>query len=83
MGWKQDLQVRDLESDQRLELTCRSCGHVRFVTAGELLQDRDNRTFYLDEVETKTTCIRFGCRGKVRLALIGMSDVGGFIGGIA
>ncbi len=83
MGWKQDLQVRDLEPDQRLELTCRSCGHVRFVTAGKLSQDRDSRTLYLDEVETKTLCIRLGCRGKVRLALIGTTDVGGFVGGMA
>ncbi len=83
MGWKQDLQVRDLEPDQRLELTCRSCGHVRFMTAGSLLQDRDKRTLYLDEVEAKAACIRRGCRGTIRLALIGVSDVGGFVGGLA
>jgi hypothetical protein len=37
VNWKSQVQLRDLDHAARFELTCRRCGTVRFVTAGELL----------------------------------------------
>ncbi len=43
MSWKRDLQLRDLEDDQSLELTCRLCGHTHYETPARLLRRADLR----------------------------------------
>lgn len=82
MSWLSTLQVRDLGEADRLEVTCRSCGTMRWITRGELM-DRNAGHLWLDEVQARTRCRKYGCGGSVRLALTHMRLTSGFTGGIA
>jgi len=82
MNWKHELQLRDLPADQRLELTCKQCGHTHYRTAREL-QARPELSFcWLDEIESDECCHRRGCHGRVRLALCHDHSTSGFVGGL-
>lgn len=83
MNWKTTLQVRDLDSKQRIEVTCKSCGHVHYLTAAVIMKSPEREFLYLDEVERETVCRARGCRGAVRIALVRPSDTSGFVGGMA
>lgn len=82
-GWKNTLQIRDLDSQQRMELTCKNCGHVRYLTSSDVLAQGGRSTLYLDEVERRARCKMRGCKGQVRLALPRRGDTSGFVGGLA
>lgn len=83
MNWKMALQVRDLAPEDRLELTCRKCGHLRYLT-GKALQARKGASqLYLDEVETRARCTQRGCNGGMRMAMPAQGETSGFVGGIA
>lgn len=83
-GWKSQIQVRDLDAAQRLEMTCRRCGHVHFVTQEQLLaSDEEAQYRYLDEIEARGKCPSRGCGGGVRLAIEHQKKMTGFVGGIA
>lgn len=83
MNWKTNMQVRDLEHGQRIEVTCRSCGHVHFLTREGILKAPQREFLYLDELERETVCRARGCRGTVRIALVRKGDASGFVGGMA
>ncbi len=83
MNWKSQVQLRDLDHAARFELTCRRCGTVRFVTAGELLALGDFGHLWLDEVERRARCRQRGCGGVMRLAMPHAGEAKGFVGGIA
>ncbi len=84
MSWKHDIQLGDLEGDQRIEVTCRRCGHSRYVRISELLDRETQKDMtpqaYLDEVEARLACRR--CRGAVRITLIDGGETSGFVGGL-
>ena len=82
-SWKDTLQLGDLDPDQRLEMTCKRCGHVHYLTPATLIAARGRATLYLDEVERRTLCKARGCKGAVRLALSRKGDTSGFVGGMA
>lgn len=83
MNWKMALQVRDLAPEDRLELTCRKCGHLRYLT-GKALQARKGASqLYLDEVEARARCTQRGCNGGMRMAMPAQGETSGFVGGIA
>ena len=81
--WKQNVQVRDLDEDQRLEFTCKSCGHVHYLTRKLICTSAEREFLYLDEVEAETICRARGCRGSVRLAMVRVGDTSAFIGWLA
>ena len=83
MNWKANLQVRDLDDDQRLEMTCKVCGHVHYLTKRIITKPPEREFLYLDEVERETICRARGCRGAVRLALVRSGETSGFVGGLA
>jgi hypothetical protein len=83
VSWQDAIQLRDLEIDARLELTCRECGKVRFVTVGELLALGDFGHLWLSEVQERARCRQRGCRSPMRLAMPNRGDTKGFVGGIA
>ena len=83
MNWRSNIQVLDLEPDDRLELTCRSCGRMRWLTATELLARREAARLTLGEVEARARCRQRGCHGHMRLAMPSPQDTAGFVGGIA
>lgn len=70
MSWKYEIQVRDLDPDQKLEITCKSCGHVHYVTQKLICNSPEREFLYLDEIEKETVCKARGCRGAVRLAMV-------------
>lgn len=83
MTWKTAIQVRDLDPDDRLELVCRQCGHLRYLTGASLQARKGADDLYLDEIEAKARCTQRGCNGTVRMALPPRGDTSGFVGGIA
>lgn len=84
MTWKQQLQVRDLAPNQRLEMTCRICGHVHYLTRDLICVSAEREYLYLDEIENETVCKAYGkCRGPVRMALIQDRGTSAFVGGLA
>lgn len=82
-GWKSQIQVRDLDDNQRLEITCRQCGHVHYLTRSMICVSPEREFLYLDEVEAETICRARGCRGRVRMAMQSQSATSGFVGGLA
>lgn len=82
-NWKKNIQVRDLDVGQRLEITCKSCGHVHYLTRELICTSPEREFLYLDEVERETICRARGCRGAVRLALVRRGDTSAFVGGLA
>ena len=83
MNWKTTMQLGDLDSGQRLEITCRACSHVYYLTAADVIAGRRARTrLYLDEVERKLRCKARGCGGRVRMAWARGRDTSAFIGGM-
>ena len=83
MSWKDEIQLRDLEPGQSIELTCRRCARSRYELAGDLLrQDAAMRYLYLGELEARLACTYRGCRGQVRLSLMDKAETDGFVGGL-
>lgn len=83
MGWKEDVQIRDLDHDQKLEMTCKKCGHMHALVAGEIAKDEERQFKYLDEIERETQCRARGCRGAVRLSMPRQGETSSFVGGLA
>jgi len=83
MNWKTDIQLRDIDPDQRLEATCKQCNHTHYVDVTNLLRQPEMQFIYMDELENMTVCRARHCPGKVRLALVHDRDTEGFVGGMA
>lgn len=83
MSWKSSIQVLDLAADDRLEMTCRKCGHFRYLTGHGLQARKGEGRLYLDEVERRARCSQRGCGGQMRMATAPKGEASGFVGGIA
>ncbi|WP_230978657.1 hypothetical protein [Ollibium composti] len=81
--WKENVQVRDLDARDKLEMTCKSCGHVHYLTRAAICSSPEREFLYLDEVEKEAACRARGCRGAVRLAMAPRGDTSAFVGGLA
>lgn len=82
-SWKENVQVRDLDAKDKLEMTCKSCGHVHYLTRAILCSSPEREFLYLDEIEKEAACRARGCRGTVRLAMTPRGDTSAFVGGLA
>lgn len=83
MSWKTQLQVRDLEPKQKLEITCVKCNHSHYITPEQIMCSPEREYLYLDEVEKQIICKARGCYGHVRMVLIRPQGTSAFIGGLA
>ncbi len=83
MSWKTSLQVLDLDPTDRLEMTCKKCGHLRYLTGAQLQTRKGANRLYLDEVEARAKCRQRGCSGSMRMAKARAGETSSFIGGIA
>lgn len=83
MNWKTELQLRDLEPGQRLEMTCKTCGHIHHLTPAVIMASPEREFLYLDEVERETYCKARRCLDQVRMSLIRKDAASGFVGGLA
>ena len=86
MNWKTNLQVHDLEPTQRLEVTCKVCGHVHYRTRAQIVQSPEREFLYLGEVERETVCRARGCLGPAwasKNRFGAQRGTSGFVGGLA
>ena len=83
MNWQTEIQLIDLDQNQRIEVTCKSCGHSRYEIPYLLIKKYGMDFCYLDEVERFLTCHNRGCNGNVRIALSMQDETEGFVGGLA
>lgn len=83
MSWKDRIQVCDLDPADRLELLCRKCRHLRYLTGTELRARKSAARLTLAEVEQRAKCRQRGCGENMRLAMPDQGDTVGFVGGIA
>lgn len=81
MNWKTELQLIDI--DQKIEVTCKTCGHSRYESPYLLVKKYGLDFSYLDEVERILNCGGRSCNGQVRIALSAEDETEGFVGGLA
>jgi hypothetical protein len=62
MSWKQELQLRDIDYVERVEITCEVCGLFQ-PQDPKMLIDHFGLDMRLDEVEALLKCQRWGCGG--------------------
>jgi len=82
MNWKTDIQLIDV-ADQKIEVTCKTCGHSRYENPYLLIKKYGLDFSYMDEVERTLICYRRGCNGDVRISLSSEEETEGFVGGLA
>lgn len=82
MYWKRDLQLRDLEPGERLEVTCKLCKHTYYMDVDELNEREELQFACLDQLEEMTVCSARGCSGPVILAQLHQDEVEGLVGGL-
>ena len=82
MSWKTEIQLIDLDN-QKLEVTCKACGHSRYENPYLLIKKFGFDFAYVDEVERALTCHSRDCQGEVRIALSAEEETEGFVGGLA
>jgi hypothetical protein len=67
VSWLDAIQLRDLDTETRLELTCRTCGKVRFVTPAHLLTLGDFGHLWLSK--SRPAPVASSAAAKARYAL--------------
>ena len=84
MTWKTELQLRDLDPAQPIEVTCKECGYGRNEWPEALMVANEDWCYlYLDELEARLCCVQRGCPGAVRVSLAKPGDTEAFVGGMA
>lgn len=81
MNWKTQIQLIDI-ADQKIEVTCKSCGHSRYENPYLLIKKCGLDFSYMDEVERTLVCHNRMCGSDVRIALSTEEETEGFVGGL-
>jgi hypothetical protein len=79
-SWKHNVCFGDLAGNQKLEAVCRKCGHAPYLTKSMICVSPDGEFLYIDELEKETVCRARGYRGRVRLAMVRLDKMSGFVG---
>ncbi|MCO7729077.1 hypothetical protein NJB93_21265 [Brucella intermedia] len=93
-SWKATLKVGDLADSQKLELVCRKCGRVTYTNKAMICESVkrsqkgcddaiDPAQLYLDQIEAKASCRARGCKGQMRMSMVRLQEMSGFVGGLA
>jgi len=82
-SWKASLQISDLPQHARIEVECKTCGFFRYEEVKEWQMSRLMTQLYLDELEARLRCHKWGCGKPVRIALPSSVETEGFQGGLA
>jgi len=82
-NWKTTIKVRDLADDQKLELICRKCKRLAYTNRVMLCEKIDRSQLYLDQIESMARCKGRGCKGNMRLSMVRLKEMSGFVGGLA
>jgi len=81
--WKHEIQLRDLDLHQLIEITCIHCNRTYYEKPSVLLkQSNSMRYIYLNEIEKRLFCKYRRCNGPVRITLINNTETEGFSGGL-
>lgn len=83
MNWKSSLRAGDVGQEQRIELSCRKCGAVRYLEPSAILARRAGDQLSLEQVEARARCTQRGCKGMMRMMLVRRGEASGFVGGLA
>lgn len=84
MTWKHEMKINDLDLNARLEITCRKCRKVQFMTPSEVIGKYPELKYrYVDEVESALFCHHWQCRGHVSIMMNWKHKIEPFIGGLA
>ncbi len=79
-NWQTKFQVQDLAEGQRLECICRKCGHLLYLSKASLPGQEQK---FIDEVQKEQRCTARGCGAPVRISLVRLGEMSGFVGGLA
>jgi len=82
-NWKTKIRVSDLADNQKLEMTCKKCSRLTYITKSTICTAKGREQLYLDEVERRATCKARGCKGRMRMAMVRLNEMSGFVGGLA
>lgn len=87
-NWKTHIKVGDLADDQKLELICRKCNRLAYTDKLLLCETVDRSQLYLDQIESMARCKGRGCKGRgckghMRLSMVRLKEMSGFVGGLA
>ncbi len=82
-NWKTTIKVGDLADDQKLELICRKCKRLAYTDRVMLCEKIDRSQLYLDQIENMSRCKGRGCKGNMRLSMVRLKEMSGFVGGLA
>ncbi len=83
MGWQADIQLQDLDAEERLHLTCRKCGYGWHFKLGDLPTHPVHKYLYVDEVPSLTPCPQMGCGSQdLRIARRTVSETETFTAGL-
>jgi hypothetical protein len=83
VSWKTQLQLLDMEGDERIEARCCTCGYVWYERPAYHQHKSHMRQLFLDEFEARLRCKQWNCKGKIKIALTSEDETEGFQGGLA
>lgn len=75
--------LRQIYRGNKAAPQCGGCGLFRYEETAEWQLSRLMAQLYLDELEARLRCHRWGCGGECRLALPSNVKTEGFQGGLA
>ncbi|MDM8346668.1 hypothetical protein P8H26_14845 [Pseudochrobactrum sp. sp1633] len=82
-NWKTKIKVGDLADTQKLEMICKKCSRLTYITKAMICTAKGREQLYLDEVERRASCKAQGCKGRMRMAMVRLDELSGFVGGLA
>lgn len=82
-NWKTKIKVGDLADAQKLEMICKKCSRLTYITKAMICTAKGREQLYLDEVERRAVCKGRGCKGRMRMAMVRLDEMSGFVGGLA
>lgn len=89
MGWREDLQLRDIQPDTEIEVVCRKCGKHRYEWARDMItisgddeHAHNTGTLFVSELQAALVCYDRFCAGAVKVAIMHDHLEEGFVGGM-
>ena len=82
-NWKTKYKVGDLADEQRIEMICKKCSRLVYITKATICTVKGREQLYLDEIENRARCKARGCKGRMRMAMDRQDEMSGFVGGLA
>lgn len=82
-NWKTNYRVSDLSDSQKLEMICKKCSRLVYINKAMICTAKGREQLYLDEIERRARCKARGCKGQMRMAMVRLDEMSGFVGGLA